>query len=56
MRRDTVRFTMGMSFPKLGDLWYVFKDGSNVLMGFPSEQDARDAAARHFAPGRKKAI
>jgi hypothetical protein len=56
MRRDAVRFTKGLSFPKLGDLWYVFVDGKNVLMGLPSEQEARDAATRHFARGRKKNI
>lgn len=53
-RADVPRQPKGISFPQLGDKWYVFRAGRNRIGPFDSEQEARDAAARHFARGRKK--
>jgi hypothetical protein len=50
------RETKGLSYPKLGDKWYVFLDRKNVLMGHDTEDEARAAAAKHFDRKRKRQI
>jgi hypothetical protein len=45
-----------ITFPKIGAMWYVFRDRKNVLMGFETEEEARAAAAVHFDRKRKRTI
>jgi hypothetical protein len=46
----------GLTFPKLGDKYYVFDGGKNVLMGFPTIEAAKAAAVAYYDKKRKRTI
>ena len=46
----------GVTFPKIGEYYYVYKDGRNQLRGFGSLEEAQARAAEYFKPRRKKKI
>ena len=46
----------GLTFPKLGDKYYVFEGGKNVLMGHDTKEEAEAAAARYFDKKRERTI
>ena len=56
MAGKKIEQTVGLSYPKLGDKWYVFMDGKNQLMGHDSLEEAEAAAAAYFDPKRERTI